>query len=51
MLKRYETELLAYFDNRAADALNELRDKKQIDDSVKTRLVSALDQFKKEFTA
>ena len=50
-LKRYETELLAYFDNRAADALNELRDKKQIDDSVKTKLVSALDQFKKEFTA
>ncbi len=51
VLKRYETELLAYFDNRAADALNELREKKQIDDSVKTKLVSALDQFKKEFTA
>ncbi len=50
-LKRYETELLAYFDNRAADTINELRDKKQIDDSVKTKLVSALDQFKKEFTA
>jgi len=50
-LKRYETELLAYFDNRASDVLPELREKKQIDDAVKAKLISALDQFKKEFTA
>ena len=50
-LKRYETELLAYMDNRATDVLPELREKKQIDDAVKAKLISALDQFKKEFSA
>ncbi len=50
-LKRYETELMAYFENRASDALNEMREKKQIDDSVKEKLIAGLDQFKKEFTA
>ncbi|CAH2032468.1 F0F1 ATP synthase subunit alpha [Trichlorobacter ammonificans] len=51
VLKRYEQELLAFMDSRAADVLPELREKKQIDDGVKAKLVSALDQFKKEFTA
>ncbi len=50
-LRKYESELLAFFDNRQADVLAELRDKKQIDDELKAKLVSALDQFKKEFTA
>ena len=50
-LKKYETELLAFFDNRQTAVLTELRDKKQIDDELKGKLVSALDQFKKEFTA
>ncbi len=50
-LKRYETELMAYMENRNADVLNELREKKQIDDSVKGKLMGALEQFKKEFTA
>jgi len=31
--------------------LTELRDKKAIDDDLKKRMVGALDQFKKEFTA
>jgi F-type H+-transporting ATPase subunit alpha len=50
-LKRYETEMYTFFDNRQADLLTELRDKKAIDDDLKAKLVSALDQFKKEFTA
>ncbi len=50
-LKRYETELLVFMDNRASDVLPELREKKQIDDAVKAKLISALDQFKKEFSA
>ncbi len=50
-LKRYETEMYSFFDNRQAEILTELRDKKAIDDSLKAKLVSALDQFKKEFTA
>jgi F-type H+-transporting ATPase subunit alpha len=51
VLKRYETEMYAFFDNRQAEVLTELRDKKAIDDGLKAKLVSALDQFKKEFTA
>jgi F-type H+-transporting ATPase subunit alpha len=50
-LKRYETEMYAFFDNRQAEVLTELRDKKAIDDGLKAKLVSAMDQFKKEFTA
>jgi len=51
LLKRYEVEMYAFFDNRQADVLTELRDKKAIDDDLKARLVSAFEQFKKEFTA
>ncbi len=50
-LKRYEAELYAFFDNRHAELLAELRDKKAIDDDLKARIVAALEQFKKEFTA
>jgi len=50
-LKRYEPELYAFFDNRQADLLAELRDKKAIDDDLKGKIVAALEQFKKEFTA
>ena len=51
VLKRYETELYSFFDNRQAELLTELRDKKAIDDDLKKRMLSALEQFKKEFTA
>jgi len=50
-LKRYEPELYAFFDNRQADLLAVLRDKKAIDDELKGKIVAALEQFKKEFTA
>jgi F-type H+/Na+-transporting ATPase subunit alpha len=50
-LRRYETELYTFFDTRKADVLAELRDKKAIDDDLKAKIVGALDEFKKEFTA
>jgi F-type H+-transporting ATPase subunit alpha len=50
-LRRYEDEMYAFFDNRQADLLAELRDKKAIDDDLKKRIVAALEQFKKEFSA
>ncbi len=50
-LGRYEQELLAFFESRKANVLTELRDKKAIDDGLKAQIVSALDEFKKEFTA
>jgi F-type H+/Na+-transporting ATPase subunit alpha len=50
-LKRYETELYAFFDNRQAELVAELRDKKAIDDDMKGKIIAAMGQFKKEFTA
>ncbi|MDD2850598.1 MAG: F0F1 ATP synthase subunit alpha [Desulfuromonadaceae bacterium] len=50
-LRKYETELYSFFDNRQAPLLTELRDKKAIDDDMKGRIIAALGQLKKEFTA
>jgi F-type H+/Na+-transporting ATPase subunit alpha len=50
-LKRYETELYAFFDNRQGELVAELRDKKAIDDAMKGSIIAAMGQFKKEFTA
>ncbi|MCM2358521.1 MAG: F0F1 ATP synthase subunit alpha [Geobacteraceae bacterium] len=50
-LRRYETELYTFFDTRKGEILTALRDKKAIDDDIKGKIVAALDEFKKEFTA
>jgi F-type H+/Na+-transporting ATPase subunit alpha len=50
-LRRYESELYTFFDTRKSDLLAELRDKKAIDDDLKGKIVAALNEFKKEFTA
>ena len=50
-LKKFETEMYSFFDNRQAELLAELRDKKAIDDDMKGRIIAAMGQFKKEFTA
>jgi len=50
-LKRYETEMYGFFDSRQAELVAELRDKKAIDDDLKGRIIVAMGQFKKEFTA
>ncbi|MRR54528.1 MAG: F0F1 ATP synthase subunit alpha [Deltaproteobacteria bacterium] len=49
-LSRYETELYTFFDIRKADILTEIREKKAIDDQLRGKIISALDEFKKEFT-
>jgi F-type H+-transporting ATPase subunit alpha len=49
-LTRYETELYTFFDIRKADILSEIREKKAIDDELRGKIISALDEFKKEFT-
>jgi F-type H+-transporting ATPase subunit alpha len=51
VLKKFEIEMYAFFDNRQAELLAELRDKKAIDDDMKGRIIAAMGQFKKEFTA
>jgi len=50
-LKRYEQELNAFFDSRKGDVLADIREKKAIDDDIKARLLAAMNEFKKEFTA
>jgi len=49
-LTRFETELYTFFDIRKADILREIREKKAIDDELRGKIISALDEFKKEFT-
>jgi len=49
-LARYESELYSFFDLRKSDVLNEIREKKTIDDVLRGKIVAALDEFKKEFT-
>jgi len=51
VLKRYETELLAFFDSRKGDLVTELKSKKAMDDELKAKFIAALNEFKKEFTA
>ena len=50
VLSRYEVELYTFFDIRKADILREIREKKAIDDELRGKIISALDEFKKEFT-
>ena len=50
VLARYEVDLYTFFDIRKADILREIREKKAIDDELRGKIISALDEFKKEFT-
>jgi F-type H+/Na+-transporting ATPase subunit alpha len=50
-LKRYEPELLNFFETKKGSLVTELRDKKAIDDDLKAKIVAAMNEFKKEFTA
>jgi len=50
-LKRYEQEMNSFFDTRKSDILAELREKKAIDDALKGKMIAALNELKKEFTA
>jgi len=50
-LRRYETELYTFLDGRKESLLAVLREKKAIDDDIKSKITAALEEFKKEFTA
>jgi len=49
-LRRYEAELLAFFDSRKNDLIVELKNKKAMDDELKAKFIAAMNEFKKEFT-
>ena len=48
---RYETEMTAFMKDKHGKVLEMIREKKQIDDSVKASLTAALDEFKGIFQA
>lgn len=45
-LKKYEEELYTFFDTRHPELIKELKEKKAIDDTIKPKLIKALDDFK-----
>lgn len=49
-LKKYEDELYTFFDTRHPELVRELREKKTIDDAIKSKLNNALEDFKGLFT-
>ena len=50
-VRKFEEGLQEYFANAKSDILNEIRDKKALDDSLTARLGAAIDEFKKGFKA
>ena len=50
-LKRYEPEMLTFFETKKSALITELRDKKAIDDDLKAKMIAAMNEVKKEFTA
>jgi F-type H+-transporting ATPase subunit alpha len=49
-LKKYETDLNRFLENRHPDIYEDIRAKKELTDELKTRLNSALEEFKQIFT-
>jgi F-type H+-transporting ATPase subunit alpha len=49
-VRRYETELYRFVENRHADLFEAIRNKKQIDDELKANVTKVLDEFKQAFT-
>jgi len=49
-LKRYETDLFRFIDNRHPQVFKMIREKKELNDEVKAALNKALTEFKAEFT-
>jgi F-type H+-transporting ATPase subunit alpha len=50
-LGSYEKQLYAFFDEKHAEILDEIRTKKVIDDDLKERLKAALGEFDQAFVA
>ncbi|MDP1758955.1 MAG: F0F1 ATP synthase subunit alpha [Thermodesulfovibrionales bacterium] len=48
-VKKFEQEFLRYMNDRKPDVKKELGEKKAIDDALKTKLISAVEDFKKGF--
>jgi F-type H+/Na+-transporting ATPase subunit alpha len=50
-VKKFEQELLKFMASKYQAVLNDIKTKKQIDEDLKARIKSAIEEFKKSFTA
>jgi len=50
-IRRFETELYRFIENRHPEVLNTLREKKAIDTTLDGQIRAALEEFKGEFQA
>jgi F-type H+/Na+-transporting ATPase subunit alpha len=50
-VKKFETELLRFVTSKNQALLDDIKSKKQLDDDLKARIKSAIEEFKKSFTA
>ncbi len=50
-VKKFEQELLRFMASKHQAVLDDIKSKKQIDDDLKSRIKSAIEEFKKTFTA
>jgi F-type H+-transporting ATPase subunit alpha len=50
-VRKFESELLRFATSKHEALLSDIRSKKQIDDDLKARIKSAIEEFKKSFTA
>jgi F-type H+-transporting ATPase subunit alpha len=50
-VKRFEAELLKFVNSKHQALLGDIKTKKQLDDDLKARMKSAIEEFKKTFTA
>jgi len=50
-VKRFEQELLRFVTSKYQSLLDDIKNKKQLDEDLKTRIKSAIEEFKKSFTA
>ena len=48
-IKKYEEELLYYMENNYSEVYSDIKEKKSIDDALKAKIITALDNFKKIF--
>jgi F-type H+-transporting ATPase subunit alpha len=50
-VRKFESELLRFATSKYQSLLDDIKGKKQLDDDLKTRIKSVLEEFKKTFTA
>ena len=50
-VRKFEKELYAFLDSEKPDVLKDIREKKALDDDLKAKIKSALDEFKSKFVA